>query len=78
MRYGFIGLGNLGGHLAASLLKAGFEVTVNDLDPSFGKRHVDMGGAWAATPSGPGARLRRHRDLPAVAARFRRRFSGRC
>ena len=51
MRYGFIGLGNLGGHLAASLLKAGFKVTVNDLDPSLGKRHVDMGGAWAATPA---------------------------
>ncbi|MDP2122662.1 MAG: NAD(P)-dependent oxidoreductase [Hoeflea sp.] len=51
MRYGFIGLGNLGGHLAASLLKAGFAVTVNDLDPSLGKRHVDMGGAWAATPA---------------------------
>lgn len=51
MRYGFIGLGNLGGHLAVSMLKAGFEVTVNDLDPSLGKRHVDMGGAWAATPA---------------------------
>jgi 3-hydroxyisobutyrate dehydrogenase len=51
MRYGFIGLGNLGGHLAVSLLKAGFEVTVNDLDPSLGKRHVDMGGAWAETPA---------------------------
>jgi 3-hydroxyisobutyrate dehydrogenase len=51
MRYGFIGLGNLGGHLAVSLLKAGFKVTVNDLDPSLGKRHVDMGGAWAETPA---------------------------
>jgi 3-hydroxyisobutyrate dehydrogenase len=51
MRYGFIGLGNLGGHLAASLLKAGFKVTVNDLDPSLGKRHVDMGGTWAASPA---------------------------
>ncbi|KGF70877.1 3-hydroxyisobutyrate dehydrogenase [Hoeflea sp. BAL378] len=51
MRYGFIGLGNLGGHLAASLLKAGFEVTVNDLDSSLGKRHVDIGGVWAATPA---------------------------
>jgi 3-hydroxyisobutyrate dehydrogenase len=51
MRYGFIGLGNLGGHLAVSMLKAGFEVTVNDLDPSLGKRHVDMGAAWAATPA---------------------------
>lgn len=51
MRYGFIGLGNLGGHLAVSLLKAGFKVTVNDLDPSLGKRHVDMGGAWADSPA---------------------------
>jgi 3-hydroxyisobutyrate dehydrogenase len=24
IRYGYVGLGNLGGHLAASLLKAGF------------------------------------------------------
>lgn len=43
MRYGFIGLGNLGGHLAASLLREGFEVTVTDIDPALGKRHLDMG-----------------------------------
>ena len=30
MHYGFIGLGNLGGHLAASLLRAGFDVSVHD------------------------------------------------
>ncbi|HUG60885.1 MAG TPA: NAD(P)-dependent oxidoreductase [Methylomirabilota bacterium] len=32
MRYGFIGLGHLGRHLAGNLLKAGFAVTVHDLD----------------------------------------------
>ena len=32
IRYGFIGLGNLGGHLAASLLRAGFPLTVHDID----------------------------------------------
>jgi 3-hydroxyisobutyrate dehydrogenase len=32
MRYGFIGLGHLGGPLAASLAKAGFDVTVHDRD----------------------------------------------
>ena len=32
MRYGYIGLGNLGGHLAASLLRNGFAFTVNDID----------------------------------------------
>ena len=30
MNYGYIGLGNLGGHLAASLIRAGHQVTVYD------------------------------------------------
>ncbi|GAB4391798.1 MAG: NAD(P)-dependent oxidoreductase [Kiloniellaceae bacterium] len=46
MRYGFVGLGNLGGHLAASLLSEGFEVTVNDVDPTLAERHLALGGAW--------------------------------
>ena len=32
MRYGYVGLGNLGGHLASSLCKAGFAVAVTDID----------------------------------------------
>jgi len=32
MRIGYIGLGNLGAHLAGSLVRAGFDVTVFDLD----------------------------------------------
>jgi len=32
MRYGFIGLGNLGAHLAGSLLREGFALTVYDLN----------------------------------------------
>ncbi|MGQ0485788.1 MAG: NAD(P)-dependent oxidoreductase [Hyphomicrobiales bacterium] len=50
MRYGYIGLGNLGGHLAASLLRNGFDVTVNDVDGRLAKRHVKAGGKWAETP----------------------------
>ncbi len=50
MRYGYIGLGNLGGHLAASLLRAGLDLTVNDIDKSFAARHLEMGGKWADTP----------------------------
>ena len=50
MRYGYIGLGHLGGHLAANLLRAGFAVSVNDLDPKLAKRHLELGGTWAATP----------------------------
>lgn len=53
MRYGFIGLGNLGGHLAASLLNEGFAVSVTDINPALGKRHLDMGKdcLWAETPA---------------------------
>jgi 3-hydroxyisobutyrate dehydrogenase len=50
MRYGFIGLGNLGGHLARSLLRGGFDVTVNDIDRKLAERHVKTGGKWADTP----------------------------
>ena len=32
MRYGFVGLGHLGGHLAQSLLRAGLPLTVHDRD----------------------------------------------
>ena len=32
IRYGFIGLGHLGGLLARSLIRGGFAVTVHDLD----------------------------------------------
>jgi 3-hydroxyisobutyrate dehydrogenase len=53
MRYGFIGLGNLGGHLAANLLNEGFAVSVTDINPALGKRHLDMGKGclWAETPA---------------------------
>ena len=53
MRYGFIGLGNLGGHLAASLLREGFAVTVTDIDPNLAERHLQSGKdcRWAASPA---------------------------
>jgi 3-hydroxyisobutyrate dehydrogenase len=50
MRYGFIGLGNLGGHLAASLVREGFSVTVHDRDPALAERHLAAGAAWCASP----------------------------
>ena len=46
MRYGYIGLGNLGAALAGCLVRAGFEVTVCDLDRSraepFLVKNLDM------------------------------------
>jgi 3-hydroxyisobutyrate dehydrogenase len=50
MRYGYIGLGNLGGHLAMSLIRNGFDLTVNDIDKSLGERHLKAGAKWAASP----------------------------
>ncbi|MGF6157295.1 3-hydroxyisobutyrate dehydrogenase [Ensifer sp. KUDG1] len=50
MRYGFIGLGNLGGHLAASLQRSGFEVVVHDRDPTTADRLIQAGATWSASP----------------------------
>ena len=49
MRYGYIGLGNLGGHLAASLIRNGFDLVVHDRDPGLSGRHRDMGAVVAAS-----------------------------
>jgi len=51
MHYGYIGLGNLGGHLAHSLVKKGYKVTVFDLDKSLAERHRKDGAAWADSPA---------------------------
>ena len=51
MHYGYVGLGNLGGHLAASLLQAGHRVTVYDRDPALAERHVALGATVAPSVS---------------------------
>jgi len=50
LRYGFIGLGNLGGHLAASLLREGFDLTVYDLNQEAARSLIDRGARWAQSP----------------------------
>lgn len=47
MHYGYIGLGNLGANCAACLIKAGFAVTVYDLNPKLAERLVAMGATLA-------------------------------
>jgi 3-hydroxyisobutyrate dehydrogenase len=49
-RLGFIGLGNLGRHLAASLVRAGFDVTVYDLNPDAATELLKAGAKWAGSP----------------------------
>lgn len=51
MDIGFIGLGNLGGNLARSVLRGGFELTVHDLDPTAAADLVADGATWAHSPA---------------------------
>ena len=55
MRFGFIGLGTLGAHLAANLVRAGFEVTVHDLDEQASASLIGTGAVWAGSPKGAAA-----------------------
>ncbi|HET6621441.1 MAG TPA: NAD(P)-dependent oxidoreductase [Dongiaceae bacterium] len=50
MRYGFIGLGHLGNHLAASLLRHGFAPCVHDRNRAAADALIAKGASWAETP----------------------------
>ena len=50
MKIGFIGLGNVGGKLAGSLLRNGFDLTVRDLDRDLAQPFLDDGATWAESP----------------------------
>ena len=47
MRVGFVGVGRLGRHLAASLLRSGLPLTVHDRDRDAATPLVDAGALWA-------------------------------
>ena len=49
MKIGFIGLGNVGGKLAGSLLRNKFDLTVRDLDGKITKSFIDKGAYVANT-----------------------------
>ena len=49
MKIGFIGLGNMGLPMAINLLKAGYEVTVTDLNKDNAKKLIAAGAKWADT-----------------------------
>ena len=50
MKIGFIGLGNVGGKLASSLLRNKFKLTVRDLDKDHTKEFQNKGAAIANSP----------------------------
>ena len=50
LKVGFIGLGNVGGKLAGSLLRNGVDLTVRDLDQDVAQPFLDAGAKWADSP----------------------------
>jgi 3-hydroxyisobutyrate dehydrogenase len=52
LNIGFIGLGSLGEGLCNSLVKAGFPVTVNDLNKDLSKRLLAAGANWSDDVAG--------------------------
>jgi 3-hydroxyisobutyrate dehydrogenase-like beta-hydroxyacid dehydrogenase len=51
MEIGFIGLGNMGFHMARRLVEAGHQLVVNDTRPQAVARLIDMGAQAAASPA---------------------------
>ena len=50
LKVGFIGLGNVGGKLAGSLLRNGFDLTVRDLERDLAQPFLDQGAHWGESP----------------------------
>ncbi|MDG1840314.1 MAG: NAD(P)-dependent oxidoreductase [Dehalococcoidia bacterium] len=51
MKIGFIGLGNMGRHMARHIIQAGYEVIVHDLDELAAEEHLELGAEWAKNPA---------------------------
>src|SRR5437763_1296232 len=47
---GFIGLGTMGGRMAANLQKAGYRLVVHDLHRQAASHHLKAGAVWADSP----------------------------
>src|SRR6202167_5686477 len=50
MVVGFVGLGTMGGRMAANLQKAGFKLVVHDLHRQAASHHLNAGATWADSP----------------------------
>jgi 3-hydroxyisobutyrate dehydrogenase len=46
---GFVGLGIMGGRMAANLQKAGYKLIVHDLQRQAASQHLNAGAVWADT-----------------------------
>jgi len=53
---GFIGLGTMGGRMAANIQKGGFKLVVHDLHRQAASHHLQAGAEWAESPKALAAR----------------------
>lgn len=51
MKIGFVGLGSLGSALSSHLVRAGYDVVVNDLDPANAEDVLKLGATWGESPA---------------------------
>ncbi len=51
MKIGFIGLGNMGRHMARHLILAGHDVTVHDARSEAALEHLNLGARWVDSPA---------------------------
>lgn len=51
MKIGFIGLGTMGGGMAANVLKAGYDLSVHDIRREAATPLLENGASWADTPA---------------------------
>ena len=51
MRIGYIGTGNIGAPMAGSVLKAGYQLVVHDINEERARGLVDQGADWADSPA---------------------------
>ena len=47
---GFVGLGTMGGRMAANVQRAGFKLVVHDLHKQAASHHLSAGAIWADSP----------------------------
>lgn len=50
LKVGFIGLGTMGGKMASSLQRNGFDLVVSDINEAAASPHLQAGARWADTP----------------------------
>ncbi len=51
-RVGFIGLGTMGGQMAANLQRAGYHLVVHDVSRAAADPHLEAGAVWGESPAG--------------------------